>query len=48
MEDADQRLMVGQIVLTLVDQPGIDRVDFTLDGEPLAVFLRDNTLERAR
>jgi len=44
VDDADQRLMVGQIVLTLVDQPGIDRVDFTLDGEPLAVFLRDNTL----
>ena len=44
VEDSDQRLMVGQIVLTLTDQPGIDRVDFTLDGEPLAVFLRNNTL----
>jgi hypothetical protein len=44
VEDADQRLMVGQIVLTLVDQPEIERVDFTLDGQPLAVFLRDNTL----
>lgn len=44
IEDSDQRLMVGQLVLTLKDQPGIDRVDFTRGGEPLAVFLRDNTL----
>lgn len=46
IEDSDQRLMVGQLVLTLTDQPGIDRVDFTRDGDPLAVFLRDNTLSR--
>jgi hypothetical protein len=46
IEDSDQRLMVGQLVLTLTDQPGIDRVDFTRDGDPLAVFLRDNTLGR--
>jgi hypothetical protein len=44
VDDADQRLMVGQIVLTLTDQPGIDQVDFSLDGEPLAVFDRNNTL----
>jgi hypothetical protein len=46
IEDSDQRLMVGQLVLTLNDQPGIDRVDFTRGDEPLAVFLRDNTLGR--
>jgi hypothetical protein len=46
IEDSDQRLMVGQLVLTLTDQPGIDRVDFTRGGAPLAVFLRDNTLGR--
>jgi hypothetical protein len=46
IEDSDQRLMVGQLVLTLTDQTGIDRVDFTRDGAPLAVFLRDNTLGR--
>ena len=44
IDDADQQLMVGQIVLSLADQPNIERVDFTLDGEPLQVFLRDNTL----
>ena len=45
IDDADQRLMVGQIVLTL-DRPARTSTgsDFTLDGEPLAVFLRDNTL----
>ena len=42
----DQRLMVGQLVLTLTGQPGIARVDFTRDGAPLAVFLRANTLGR--
>jgi hypothetical protein len=44
--DADQRLMIGQIVLTLVDQPGIDRVGFTRDGEPLAVPLRNLALSQ--
>jgi len=44
IDDADQRLMIGQIVLTLDDQPDIDQVRFTVDGEPQAVFLRDNTL----
>jgi hypothetical protein len=46
VEDADQRLMVGQLVLTLTGQGGIHRVGFTRDGDPLAVFLRDNTLGR--
>ena len=38
--------MIGQIVLSLTDWPGIDRVDFTLDGEPMQVFLEDNTLSQ--
>jgi hypothetical protein len=42
--DTDQRLMIGQIVLTLVARPGIDRVGFTRDGEPLAVPLRNLAL----
>ncbi len=44
VDDADQLLMVGQIVLTLTDQAGIDEVNFTLDGEPIRVFRGDNTL----
>jgi spore germination protein GerM len=44
VDTEDHQLMIGQIVLTLTDQPGIDQVDFTLDGEPLAVYLRDNQL----
>lgn len=44
VDGADQRLMIGQIVLSLTDRPDFDRVSFTLDGEPLEVFLRDNTL----
>ena len=44
VDDADQLLMVGQIVLTLTDQPGIDEVNFTVDGEPIRVFRGDNTL----
>jgi hypothetical protein len=46
IDDSDQRLMVGQLVLTLTGQPAIDRVDFTRNGDPLAVFLRNNTLGR--
>jgi hypothetical protein len=46
IDDSDQRLMVGQLVLTLTGQPRIDRVDFTRDDAPLAVFLRNNTLGR--
>jgi hypothetical protein len=46
VDDSDQRLLIGQIVLTLVDQPGIDRVSFSRDGQPLQVPLRDNTLGR--
>lgn len=44
VDDADQLLMVGQIVLTLTDQAGVDKVNFTVDGEPVRVFRGDNTL----
>jgi hypothetical protein len=46
VDNADQQLMIGQIVLSLTGWPGIDRVDFTLDGEPMQVFLEDNTLSQ--
>jgi hypothetical protein len=36
---ANLRRVIGQIVLTLTRQPGIGVVRFTLDGEPLSVFL---------
>jgi hypothetical protein len=44
VDDADQLLMVGQIVLTLTDQAGVDEVNFTVDGDPIRVFRGDNTL----
>jgi hypothetical protein len=46
VDNADQQLMIGQIVLTLTGWPRIERVDFTLDGEPMQVFLEDNTLSQ--
>lgn len=44
VESENQRTMVAQIVLTLTAQPDIDKVLFTLDGEPLRVYQRDNVL----
>jgi len=44
VESEDQRTMVAQIVLTLTAQPDIDEVLFTMDGEPLRVYQRDNVL----
>lgn len=44
VESEDQRIMVAQIVLTLTAQPAIEQVLFTMDGEPLRVYRRDNVL----
>jgi hypothetical protein len=44
IEDLDQRLIIGQIVLTLTYDLGFENVRFTLDGEPLRVFREDGTL----
>ena len=41
IDPADQRIAIGQIVMTLVNRPGIGQVVFTLDGEPLRVPRRD-------
>ncbi len=42
--DVDSKLAVGQIVLTAADLPGIDRIRFELDGEPVQVPVGDGTL----
>ena len=42
VEPRDQRLAIAQIVLTLTRRPGIGQVQFTVEGEPLAVPGRDN------
>jgi hypothetical protein len=37
IDPADQRIAIGQLVLTLTKRPGVGQVAFTLDGEPLRV-----------
>jgi hypothetical protein len=37
IDPADQRPAIAQIVLTLVNRPGIGQVRFTLDGAPMSV-----------
>ncbi len=41
IDPADQRPAIAQIVLTLVNRPGIGQVRFTLDGSPLSVPRRE-------
>jgi hypothetical protein len=41
IDPADQRTAIGQIVMTLVNRPGIGQVRFTLDGVPQRVPRRD-------
>jgi spore germination protein GerM len=44
LEPSDQRLVFGQIVLTLTDRPGVGPVVFTLDGQKMRVFRGDASL----
>ncbi len=44
LEPSDQRLVFGQIVLTLTDRPGVGPVVFTLDGQQMRVFRGDASL----
>lgn len=41
IDPADQRTAIAQIVMTLVNRPGIGQVRFTTDGEPQRVPRRD-------
>jgi hypothetical protein len=41
IDPADQRAAIAQIVLTLVNRPGIGQVKFTLDGAPMSVPKRE-------
>ena len=47
IDPADQRTAIAQIVMTLVNRPGIGQVRFTLDGEPLRVPRRDGQQSQA-
>jgi spore germination protein GerM len=44
LDPLDQRLMFGQIVLTLTDRPGVGPVVFTIAGEPTRVYRGDASL----
>ena len=46
VEPNDQRLVFGQIVLTLTGRPGVGPVRFTLAGEPTRVFRGDGSLTK--
>lgn len=44
LDPLDQRLVLGQIVLTLTDRPGVGPVVFTIAGEPTRVYRGDASL----
>ena len=44
----DQRLAIGQLVLTLTGLPGVDQVRFRLNGVDLAVPLPGGTTSTIR
>lgn len=44
LDPVDQRLLLGQVVLTITDRPGVGPVVFTLAGEPTRVFRGDASL----
>jgi spore germination protein GerM len=43
----DQRLVFGQIVLTMTSQPGVGQVRFTQGEEPMSVFLGNGSSSAA-
>ena len=44
LDGPTQRLAIAQIVLTLTGRPGVGRVSFTLDGQPIDIPRGDGTL----
>jgi spore germination protein GerM len=47
IDSADQRAAIAQIVLTLINRPGIGQVKFTLDGVPMRVPGREGLQSEA-
>ena len=46
LPNAEQRLAVAQLVLSLTAQPGVGQINFVIDGEPLPVPRADGTLAK--
>lgn len=49
VDSAEQRQLIGQLVLTFAEHPGIDGIEqwlFTIDQRPLRVIRRDGTLSQ--
>lgn len=44
MDGPTQRLAIAQMVLTLTGRPGVGRVSFTLEGQPIDIPRGDGTL----
>jgi spore germination protein GerM len=44
LDGPTQRLAIAQMVLTLTGRPGVGRVSFTLDGQPIDIPRGDGTL----
>lgn len=44
LDGPTQRLAIAQIVLTLTGRPGVGRVSFTLEGQPIEIPRGDGTL----
>lgn len=44
LDGPTQRLAIAQLVLTLTSRPGVGRVSFTLDGQPIDIPRGDGTL----
>lgn len=49
VDSAEQRQLIGQLVLTFAEHPGVDGIEqwlFTIDQRPLRVIRRDGTLSQ--